>query len=78
MKIKLTKIVVDDREVEGPASGSCYFDVNGKSIEVIIHLSGELDFEGPELSDEEFNLVLNTLHTNKEVQAAFPSDSYDE
>ena len=51
--------------------------MNNKKVTVYVHQSGEVDTEGPELSDEEWDLVWHTMHTDKEIQSAFPGDLYD-
>ena len=52
MNVKLLDIEVDDID-EGAPSGFCTFQVNNKVVQIIVHSCGELDFEGPSLSDEE-------------------------
>jgi len=75
MKAIIKNIEVDDVD-EGAPSGQVTLEVNGKEVVVIIHECGELDFEGPELTDVESKLMWDTLNESKEVQAAFPPDMY--
>lgn len=82
MKALVLSIEVDDVEGEfhedytPSPSGQVRLMVNNKEVTVIVHECGELDFEGPELSDEEMELMWETLDANKAVQAAFPPDLY--
>lgn len=82
MTAQVLSIEVDDVDGEPEEdftptpSGQVRVRVNNKEVAVIIHECGELDFEGPELSDEEFDLMWETLNANKAVQAAFPPDLY--
>ena len=57
-------------------SGRVRLLVNDKKVTVYVHESGEVDVEGPELTDEEDALLWHTMATNKEIQRAFPSDLY--
>lgn len=82
MKAQVLNIEVDDMDGEPEEgytpspSGKVSLLVNNKEVAVIIHECGELDFEGPVLSDEESQLMWDTLNANKAVQAAFPPDLY--
>ncbi len=78
-KIKLLEVIVDkvSDDTWGP-SGSVKFQVNDKEVEVIVHGSGELDFEGDydELSDDEQDDLMKAFNSSKMVQINFPSDAY--
>lgn len=81
IKLKLVKIEKND-DVDNDGSewenqgGSVFLTVNNKEVEVIIHPCGELDFEGPSMSDEEFDAVTEFIANNKKVQKAFPSEEF--
>lgn len=78
MKVKLLKIEVDDVDAEeGYApSGVCTFEVNKKTVNVIVHSVGELDFEGDELTEEESDALFEAFESSAEVAEAFPTDLY--
>lgn len=82
MTAQVLSIEVDDIDGEPEEdftptpSGQVRVRVNSKEVVLIIHECGELDMEGPELSDEEYDLMWETLNANKAVQAAFPPDLY--
>ena len=78
MKVKLLKIeMADVDECEGNPGGSAFFEVNGKTVEVIIHECGELDFEGDKLTDEESDAVMDVFYTNKQIIKRFPADEFE-
>lgn len=66
----------DDCSYIPAPSGRVKLLVNDKEVTVYVHESGEVDVEGPELTDEEDALLWHTMATNKQIQSAFPSDSY--
>ena len=78
-KIKLLEAIVDkvSDDTWGP-SGSVKFQVNDKEVEVIIHGSGELDFEGDydELEEDEEKALIKAFNSSKMVQINFPNDEY--
>lgn len=78
MKVKLLKIeMADVDECEGNPGGSAFFGVNGKTVEIIIHACGELDFESSEpLTEEESDAVMDFFYANEEVNKAFPGDEF--
>lgn len=82
MKAQVLSIEVDDIDGEPEEgytpspSGQVRLMVNNKEVTVIVHECGELDFEGPEMSDEEMELMWETMNASKAVQAAFPPDLY--
>jgi hypothetical protein len=79
MNIQLLNITVDEidenSEWDSP-SGVATFQVNNKEVDIIIHPCGELDFEGPALSDEESDALLEAFNSSEEVNEAFPSSQY--
>ena len=78
MKVKLLKIeMADVDECEGNPGGSAFFEVNGKTVEVIIHECGELDFEGPSLTDEESDALMEAFNSSEEVNKAFPEGQFE-
>ena len=77
MNVKLIGIEVDDVDEEGAPSGVCTFLVNNKEVQVIIHECGELDFEGPSLSDEESDALMDAFNSSEEVNEAFPMGQYE-
>jgi len=79
MKVKLLKIeMADVDECEWNPGGSAFIEVNGKTVEVIIHECGELDYEGFEqLTDEESDAVMDFFDTNKQIAKAFPGDEFE-
>lgn len=80
MNIELVKIEMHDAEdndsFQNPG-GSVFIKVNDKTVEVIIHPCGELDFEGDVVSGEECDAVMNFFYSNKEVNDTFPSDEFE-
>ena len=76
MKVKLLKIEVDDVEEGYAPSGVCTFEVNKKTVNVIVHSAGELDFEGDELTEEESDALLEAFNSSKKVNKAFPTELY--
>jgi len=78
-KIKLLEVIVDKVSDErwGP-SGSVKFQVNDKEVEVIVHGSRELDFEGDydKLSDGERKALMDVFNSSDEVNEHFSSDEY--
>ena len=78
MKVKLLKIeMADVDECEGNPGGSAFFEVNGKTVEVIIHECGEIDYEGPSLTDEEYDALMKAFNSSEEVNKAFPEDQFE-
>ena len=78
MKVKLLKIeMADVDECEGNPGGSAFFEVNGKTVEVVIHECGELDFEGPSLTDEESDALMEAFNSSEEVNNAFPEGQFE-
>ena len=78
MNVSLIRIVKEETEDSYSPSGSAFLKVNDKTVEVIVHPSGELDFEGYEIvNDEEFEAVMSFFNTNKKIQEAFPAEAYD-
>lgn len=77
--IKLLEVIVDkvSDNTWGP-SGSVKFQVNDKEVEVIVHGSGELDFEGDydKLSDDECEALMKAFNSSDEVNEHFPSSQY--
>ena len=82
MKALVLSIEVDDIDGEPEEdytpspSGQVKVMVNGKEMVVTIHECGELDLDGPVLTEEENTLLWDTLTESKAVQAAFPPDLY--
>jgi hypothetical protein len=78
MEVTLLKIeLADVDEWEGNPGGSAFFEVNGKTVEIIIHACGELDFESSEpLTEEESDAVMDFFYANEEVNKAFPGDEF--
>jgi hypothetical protein len=78
MEVTLLKIeMADVDEWEGNPGGSAFFEVNGKTVEIIIHACGELDFESTEpLTEEESDAVMDFFYANEEVNKAFPGDEF--
>ena len=82
MEVKLLKI--EQNEAEGEygdewenPGGSAFFEVNSKTVEIIIHSCGELDFESSEpLTEEEADAVMRFFYSNEEVNKAFPADEF--
>jgi hypothetical protein len=79
MNVKLLGIEVDDVDVdeEGAPSGVCHFQVNNKEVQIIVHSCGELDFEGPSLSDEESDALMDAFNSSPKVNKAFPANQYE-
>lgn len=76
MNVKLLDIEIDDIDDESAPSGFCTFQVNNKVVQIIVHSCGELDFEGPSLSDEESDALMDAFNSSVEVNKAFPGDDY--
>ena len=76
MNVKLLDIEVDDID-EGAPSGFCTFQVNNKVVQIIVHSCGELDFEGPSLSDEESDALMDAFNSSPKVNKAFPANQYE-
>ena len=66
MEVNITKIDI--------VVGSVNLTVNDKNMTVFIHPSGEIDWEGPELTDDEHDAVMDTILNNERIQAAFPME----
>lgn len=77
MNIELVGIEVDDVDEEAAPSGVCTFRVNGKEVDIIVHECGELDFEGPSLTDEESDALMEAFNSSEEVNKAFPAGQYE-
>lgn len=65
----------EDDYIPAP-SGQVKLLVNNKEVTVYVHESGEVDVEGPTLSDEEDDLLWHTMHTDKRILQSFPPDLY--
>lgn len=76
MNVKLLDIEIDDIDGESAPSGFCTFQVNNKVVQIIVHSCGELDVEGPSLSDEEFDSLMDAFNTSDEINKAFPGNQY--
>jgi hypothetical protein len=78
MHIELLKIDKNEHDPEydhfETQGGSVYLKVNGKHVEVIVQPSGDFDFEGDVLNDDEMDAVLDFVNSNEEVNQAFPMD----
>lgn len=82
MEVKLLKI--EQNEAEGEygdewenPGGSAFFEVNGKTIEIIVHPCGELDFESSDdYSEEEADAVLEFFNNCEEINQAFSDDEF--
>ena len=77
MNVELLGIEVDDVDEEAAPSGVCYFRVNGKEVDVIVHECGELDFEGPSLNDEESDALMEAFNSSEAVNKYFPANQYE-
>lgn len=66
MKAKILQIITEDE-----AGGEVLFSINNKEVRCIVHECGELDWEGPTMSDEEFDCVMETFNTSDEINNAF-------
>lgn len=77
MNVELLGIEVDDVDEEAAPSGVCHFRVNGKEVDIIVHECGELDFEGPSLSDEESDLLMEAFNASETVNKYFPANQYE-
>lgn len=77
MNVELIKIeLADVDECDGHPGGSVFIKVNNKTCEVIIHPCGEYDFDGDVLDEDEMDAVFDFIHTNDEVNDAFPGDEF--
>ena len=78
MKVKLLKIEVDEVEEGYAPSGLCVFEVNKKTVNVLVHSTGdvEIEDEDEELTEEESDAVLEAFESSAEVDKAFPTDLY--
>jgi hypothetical protein len=79
IEVTLLKVeLADVDEFEGNPGGSAFFEVNGKTVEIIIHACGELDFDTSEpLTEEEADAVMRFFYSNEEVNKAFPADEFE-
>lgn len=77
VKLLLLGIEVDDVDEEGSPSGVCTFLVNNKEVQIIVHSCGELDFEGPSLTDEESAALMDAFDSSRKVNKAFPANQYE-
>lgn len=81
MNIKLVKIEVNDIDTDNETwenpGGSVFIKVNDKTVQIIIHPCGELDFEGDVTSEEESDAVMDFFYSNKEVNDTFPGDEFE-
>ena len=80
MKAKLIKIEKNEFDADYAdwenQGGSVFIEINGKTVEVVVHPCGELDFEGDELTETEHNDILDFFYTNKKINKAFPADEF--
>ena len=76
MNVKLLGIEVDDVDEESAPSGVCIFSVNNKEVQIIVHSCGELDFEGPSLTGEESDALMNAFYGSPKVNEYFPANQY--
>ena len=77
MNVKLLGIEVDDVDEESAPSGVCTFSVNNKEVQIIVHSCGELDFEGPSLTDEESDALMDAFNDSPKVNECFPANQYE-
>ena len=81
MNIELVKIVKNEFDADYAdwenQGGSAFIKVNDKTVEVVIHPCGELDFDGDEVSEEEGEAVMDFFYSNKEVNDLFPGDDFE-
>lgn len=81
MQVELVKIVKNEFDAEYSdfenQGGSVFIKVNGKTVEVIVHPCGELDFDGDVVEEEEGDAVMNFFYGNEEVEKAFPADEFE-
>lgn len=80
MQVELIKIELNDAEENDSfvnPGGSVFIGVNGKTVEVIIHPCGELDFDGDTVEEEEGEAVMDFFYSNKEVNDLFPGDDFE-
>ena len=81
MNIKLIKIELNDIDTDDETwwnqGGSVLIKVNDKTVQIIIHPCGELDFEGDVTSEEESDAVMDFFYSNKQVNDTFPGDEFE-
>lgn len=81
MNIELVKIVKNEFDADYAGwenqGGSAFIKVNDKTVEVIIHPCGEIDFDGDTVSEEEGEAVMDFFNSNKEINDTFPGDEFE-
>lgn len=81
MQVELVKIVKNEFDAEYSnfenQGGSVFIRVNDKTVEVVIHPCGELDFDGDVTSEEEGEAVMDFFYSNKEINDTFPGDEFE-
>lgn len=69
----MTKLIGIEQD-EQESGGLIHLEVNNKQITVFVFDHIEADYDGPALSDEEYDSVLEFLNTSEQVLESFPID----